>query len=405
MNNRYKGFSLSLVLVIVTITSIISALTTGIIVYNNNKLSSKLTYTDLAKDEELNQFLKVYANIISEYYEDIDKEELLEKAIAAMMNYLGDDYTTYLDNTDTNDLITQLAGEYKGIGIAINNSTKIITEVFEDTPAEEAGIMSGDIIITVDGENVENLTASETVKIIKEKNNDFVLELKRGEEKIEVNLKNKSIISPSISYKIIDNTKTGYLYIETFSNTLEEQIRKALNKMETAGMESLIIDLRNNTGGYLEAANKVTSLFTEKGKKIYSLEYKNEITHFNDETDEKRDYEIIVLVNKNTASASEVMAAALRDSYGAKIIGETSFGKGKVQQTMKLEDGSMVKYTSAYWLTPKGICIDKKGIIPDYSVNNEEIKDEDGNIIEIIDTQLEKALSVITNSSDINNIE
>ena len=405
MNNKYKGFSLPLVLVIVTITSIVSALTTGIIVYNNNKLSAKVAYTDLAKDEELNQFLKVYANIISEYYEDIDKEELLEKAIAAMMNYLGDDYTTYLDNTDTNDLVTQLSGEYKGIGIAINNSTKIITEVFEDTPAEAAGIMSGDVIITVDGVNVENLTASEIVKIIKDKKNDFALELKRGDEIIKVNLKNKSIISPSIDYKIIENTKTGYLHIETFSNTLEEQIRKALNKMETAGMESLIIDLRNNTGGYLEAANKVTSIFTEKGKRIYSLEYKNEITHFNDETDEKRDYEIIILINKNTASASEVMATALRDSYGAKIIGETSFGKGKVQQTMKLEDGSMVKYTSAYWLTPKGICIDQKGIIPDYSVNNEEIKDEDGNTIEIIDTQLEKAISIIAKNSDINNVE
>jgi len=394
-------FKLWEVMVIVVISTIFMSITTGFVVYK--KFNSGLVST--TNNKYVNEFIKAYNDVVSNYYEDIDEDKMIDAAINGMMGYLGDDYTTYLDNTDTNDLITQLAGEYKGIGIAINNSTKIITEVFEDTPAAEAGIMSGDIIITVDGENVENLTASETVKIIKEKKNDFVLELKRGDEIIQANLKNKSIISPSINYNIIDNTKAGYLHIETFSNTLEEQVKKALNKMETAGMESLIIDLRNNTGGYLEAANKVTSIFTEKGKRIYSLEYKNEVTHFNDETDEKRNYEIVLLINKNTASAAEVMASALKDSYGARIIGETSFGKGKVQQTMKLEDGSMVKYTSAYWLTPRGTCIDKKGIIPDYSVDNEEIKDEDGNTIEIIDTQLEKAISVITKNNDMNNIE
>lgn len=396
MSKKYNGFNLPWVLGIVVVTSIVSALTTGVIVYNNNRITNTVTYADLSKDENLNQFLEVYANIISEYYEDVNKEEMLDKAIAAMMNYLGDDYTTYLDNEDTSDLVTKLSGEYIGIGVSINNSNKSITKVYEDTPASSAGIKEGDIIVGYNEQDTSTMSASEIVALIKENKNYFTLKLKRGEEIISVSLRNEKIISPSINYKMLENTNIGYIYIETFSNTLETQIKKALNHLENAGMTSLIIDLRDDTGGYLDAASKVTSLFTKKGQKIYSLNYKNEVTHYMDETDEYRDYEIVILINENTASASEIMASALKESYGATIVGETSFGKGKVQQTMKLEDGSMVKYTSAYWLTPKGTCIDGIGIVPDYVISNEEIKDENGVIIEIKDKQIEKAIEVLT---------
>lgn len=395
MNKKYVGFNLQWILGIVTITSIISALTTGVIIYNNDKITDKVSYADLSKDEDLNQFLEVYANITSEYYEDIDKEEMLDKAIAAMMNYLGDDYTTYLDNNDTNDLLTQLAGEYTGIGVSINNADKSITEVFEDTPAENAGIKAGDIIIGYNEQDVSSMSASELVALIKDNSNYFTLKLKRGEETIIVSLKNETIISPSINYKMIENTKTGYIRIETFSSTLETQVKKALNNLENAGMSSLIIDLRDDTGGYLDAASKVTSLFTKKGQIIYSLNYKNEVTNYMDETEESRAYDIVILINENTASASEIMAAALKESYGAIIVGEISFGKGKVQQTIQLDDGSMVKYTSAYWLTPNGTCIDGVGITPDYLISNEQIKNENGEIVEIKDKQLEKALEIL----------
>lgn len=400
MNKKYNGFNLPWVLSIVVVTSIISALTTGVIVYNNNKITNKITYKDLSKDENLNQFLEVYANITSEYYQDVNKEEMLDKAIAAMMNYLGDDYTTYLDNNDTSELVTKLSGEYTGIGVSINNTDKSITKVFEDTPASKAGIKEGDIIIGYNDLDVSTISASDIVAKIKENKGTFTIKLKRGEEIINVSLKNEKIISPSINYKMIENTSIGYIYIEAFSNTLEIQMKRALTNLQNMGMTSLIIDLRDDTGGYLDAASKVTSLFTEKGKTIYSLNYKNEVTHYTDETEEKTDYEIAILINENTASASEIMAAALKESYGATIVGETSFGKGKVQQTMKLDDGSMIKYTSAYWLTPKGTCIDGIGIVPDYQVSNEEIRNEEQEIVEIKDNQLEKAIEVLT--SDIN---
>lgn len=396
-NKDSKVFNLAWILGIVVVTSIVSALTTGVIIYNNNKIGNKLSYADLSKDEKLNQFLEVYASITSDYYQDINKEELLEKAISAMMNYLGDDYTTYLNNDNTNDLMTQLAGEYTGIGVSINNEDKSITKVYEDTPASKAGILAGDIIIGVNDKDVSNLTATEVVNLIKSNKDYFSLKLKRNEEIVSVSVKNEKIISPNINYKMIENTKIGYMTIDAFSSTLDIQMKKALKYLEGEGMSSLIIDLRNNTGGYLDVASKVTSMFIKKGEKIYSLNEKNQVTHYYDETEEHREYKIVILTNNNTASASEIMAAALKESYGAIIVGETTFGKGKVQQTMKLDDGSMVKYTSAYWLTPNGTCIDEVGITPNYLVSNEVVKDEEGLVIDIIDKQLEMAISLLSN--------
>ena len=394
MAKKFNGFNLMFVLLTVVITSIISAITSGVIVYNNNRLSSKVTYGDLAKDENLNEFLEVYAKITSDYYQDVDKDKLLESAISAMMNYLGDDYTTYLDNETTEDLLTELAGEYKGIGVAINNSDKTISEVFDDSPASKAGIKVGDIIIGYNNEDLSNLNADEIVNKIKKDKNTFTLKLKRGEEEVTVTLKNEKIISPSIEYNMMDD-KTGYIYISTFSGTLDIQMSKALNKLKEQGMTNLIIDVRDNTGGYLDAATKVANLFLEKGKTIFTLNYKDENIVYKDETREHQDCKIVILINENTASASEILAAALKDNYGAILVGETSFGKGKVQETKTLDTGGMVKYTSAYWLTPNGKCIDGVGLKPDYAVQNEEVENNETNEIVVIDNQLQKAKDIL----------
>ena len=172
VNNKSRGFNLIWILSIVVVTSIISALTTGVIVYNNNKITNKLTYGDLAKDENLNQFLEVYANIVTEYYQDVNKKELLEKAIAGMMDYLGDDYSSFLNNTDTDNLFDQLSGEYKGIGVSIDNSTKAITKVYKNTPASKAGIQVGDIIIGFNEIDTSAMNASDIVDLIK-KSDDY----------------------------------------------------------------------------------------------------------------------------------------------------------------------------------------------------------------------------------------
>lgn len=177
--------------------------------------------------------------------------------------------------------------------------------------------------------------------------------------------------------------------MNAFSLKSFEDFQESLMDLETKGMDSLIIDLRNNTGGYLNAATNIANLFLEKGEIIYSLENKNKITAFKDETNDKREYKIAILVNSSTASAAEILTAALHDSYGAIVVGKTTYGKGKVQ-TMKYYEDSIVKYTSAKWLRPNGECIDEVGIIPDYDIN---IKVSNG---ETFDTQLDKAIELLS---------
>ena len=195
-----------------------------------------------------------------------------------------------------------------------------------------------------------------------------------------------------------NDKKVGYLSISSFSNTLAKQVESALDELESDGIESLIIDLRNNGGGLLTAAKDTASLFLEKGKAIYSLEGndKNEKTKvYYDETSTSRNYPIVVLVNGGTASASEILTAALKDSYGATTVGTTTYGKGKVQQTKKLSDGSLVKYTTSRWLTPNNECIDEYGISPDYGIELEYQYDDEKNITGYTDTQIAKARSIL----------
>jgi len=393
MKKNYKGFNLPWLLITIVITSIISGLTTGVIVYNH-KTETETIYADLTTDDELKQFLQVYNNITTEYYEDVNKKEMLEKAIATMVNYIGDDYTTYMDNQTTESLVTSLSGEYVGIGIAINNENAII-KVYDGTPAEKAGIKEGDVITGINDTDITQMTSTETVSLIKEQKDYYILKVLREEEELTFKIKNENIIYPNITYNIIEDTTIGYIYISTFSYTLDTQIQKALTELEKEGMTSLIIDVRGNSGGYLESASKVANIFLEKGQKIYSLEYKNDITDFYDDTTSHKDYNVVVLINGSSASASEILAAALKESYGATLVGQTTFGKGKVQQTMNLEDGSMIKYTSAYWLTPSGKCLDETGLEPDYQITNELVTDDEENIVEIIDSQLNKAIELL----------
>lgn len=392
---KTKGFNLITVLIIVFIVSIVSGITSGVIVYNNNRIADNVTYNDLIRDKELLDFLKVYADIDQKFFEKVDKSVMIKKAIDAMMSYLGDDYSSYLDGTETNELLKELAGEYKGIGIALDNETKTISRVFENTPASKAGLTIGDIIVGFNETDVTNMSATDITDKIKNANGAFTLKLKRGENVIAVSLKNETIISPNIDYRLVaDHTNIGYLKIDCFSKTLGTQVKNALKHLEDNNINSLIIDLRDNTGGYLTAAEEVSSLFLEKNKTIYSLNYKNEVTSSKDKTEEHRNYKIAILMNNNTASASEVLAATLRDNNGAKLVGETSFGKGKVQDTMQMQDGSMVKYTSAYWLTPKGVCIDGIGLEPDYYVSNNN-NNNDANFDGEIDYQLDKAVNIL----------
>lgn len=384
-----KGFNLISVIIIICITSVVSAITAGIIVTNNYNLS----YSDLSNDKELSDFIKAYSNIVNNYYEDVDKEKMLDSALNAMLNYLGDNYTTYLTDEQRKALEESLQGTYQGIGVEINKD-RVITKVTKNGPAEAAGLQTGDKFMSIDGTKLNDTDGNAVGLLIRGTNKKAVdIIVDRNGEELTFNVKISTIEEPAIAYGMQENN-IGYIQISKFSRPLTSQMETALKELEANGMEKLIIDLRNNTGGYLDSAETTASLFLEKGKLIYSLEDKKSKEDYYDQTETSRNYPIVVLINNNSASSAEILAAALKDSYGAVLVGQTSYGKGKVQQTYDMQDGSMAKFTSAKWLRPTGDCIDKKGIKPDFEVEQTTQPNENGEEI-IIDTQLVKALEVI----------
>ena len=383
-----KGFSLKSVAIIIIVTAIITSLTTGLIIYNNSKLI--LGSASLSSDSALKEFLKVYSSLDENYYEDIDKTKMIDAAIEAMLKYLGEDYSTYLNQTETDSLSNKLSGTFKGIGISITNGNEIV-KVYEDTPAFKAGLKENDKIIRINDTDTEGKNQIEVANLI-DKTKENTLVVSRDGAELTFKIMPEEINTPLTTQVYEKNDKKiGYIYIEAFTEKVGEEFKKSLEDLEQQGITSLIIDVRENTGGYLKGATEIASLFLEKGKTIYSLEGKDGVTTYKDETDEKRDYPVILLINENTASASEVLAAALQDSYGAKLVGKISYGKGKVQQTKQLEDGSMVKYTSARWLTPEGECIDGFGLAPHYE--EDIVQNEDGTYT---DNQLNKAIELLS---------
>lgn len=370
MEKRFKNtkFELWEVIAITLFSSLVMSFCTGYLVYKGygcNKYNGD--------DEYLANFYKSYEEIVDNYYSSVDKGALIDAGIKGMLNYLGDPYTTYLDKNGTDSLKESLSGTYEGIGVAITlNSDKevVVSKVYENTPAEKAGVKEGDIILSINGESLEEKTTTDAVEMIKGLE-DIVLICRRDNESVEIKLNKATLNVPSVNTKIedINNKKIGYMFVSKFNQTVYDQFVDALEKLEKDNIDGLVIDLRDNTGGYLAAATKMAKLFLENGKVIYSLNEKNGSTVSKDNTDEARTYPVYVLVNGNTASASEILAAALRDSYGAKLVGSTTYGKGKVQKTSTLSDGTMYKYTSAKWLTPNGLCIDEVGLKPDIEID------------------------------------
>lgn len=374
---KNKGFGLLGVIIIVLITAVVTCIATGVIMLNNTyvNINSNL---DLSNDKDLQEFISVYETLLSKYYDEIDKKGMLEAAEEGMLDFLGDKYTTYLDDKEYQDILDELSGTYNGIGIMIEGNK--ILNVTSQSPAEKAGILANDIILKINSVDVQTSNSEEIGNLIKSDNNKTVdLEIKRNEEILFFSLTKEDLVNPSISYQKINETNIGYIYIKNFSQNLSQQVENALKELENQNIGSLIIDVRDNSGGYLSAAEETSSLFLEEGKRIYSLETSNDKYHYNDKTKTKRTYPIVVLINNNSASASEILAAALKESYGASIVGIKSYGKGKVQQVV-----NSVKFTSAKWLTPTGNCIDGVGITPDYIVANIDS-----------DSQLEKAVELL----------
>lgn len=373
MKDRVK-FKLWEVMVIVIVATLFMSVTTGFVVYKKYN-SGKVSTTN---NKYVNEFIKAYNDVVGNYYEEINEDEVIDAAINGMMGYLGDDYTTYLNEYDTEELTESLAGTYEGVGISVltNEDGNIeVVKVLDGSSAKEVGIQAGDIIKSVAGTSVLEKYPEELTSLINSIDGKMIIEVIRGEQTLEFEVERRELIIPVITSDIKttqSGKKVGYLYLSAFTSSLAIQVEEELSKLEKDGIKNLIIDVRSNSGGYLQSATDVLELFLEKNDLMFTLEYKDKTVEYKTEIGNNKDFNIVVLINKGSASASEVLAAALKDHDKATIIGSTSYGKGKVQMTGELDDGSMYKYTSAKWLRPNGECIDGVGIKPDIVVDLNE---------------------------------
>lgn len=354
-------------------------------------------YFKLSK--ELSKFYDAYDTITDNYYGDISKEDLVDSAISGMVSSVGDIYTSYSDTDTTSKFDEMVNGTYEGIGCVIQQSEtdmKIIT-VYDNSPAEKAGLKVDDKIIKVDDIDISTTTASKLGDYIKSGAKDKItMTIIRGEEEKVVTLSREKIEIPVVTAKTFESNgkKIGYLQISIFSSVANKQFKENLEKLEKDGIDGLIIDVRNNNGGYLTTVTDITSSLLPKGKIIYQIQKGDKKVATKDKTSTKREYPIAVLVNGGSASASEILAGAIKESYKGYVVGTKTYGKGTVQQVKKLSDGSMIKYTVENWLTPDGNWINENGIEPTNVVDMDSAYYE--NPGDENDNQLQKALLLVS---------
>lgn len=362
-------------------------------IFNNGR-----SYMALSND--LSKFVDTYYAIKDNYYGELDNEKLVDSAIKGMISAVGDEYTSYSDTDDADNFKQTVSGIYEGIGctVGVNLDNKIVVvDMFKDSPAEKAGLKVGDIIIKIDGEDFVGKSSTDMSNYVKSsKNSKVVLTIIRDEETMELDVERKKIEIPYVSGEVItkDDMKIGYIDISLFSSTIYDQFKRELEELEKENISGLVIDVRGNSGGYLSGVTDILNLFLKKGDVIYQLESGNKKQIKKDTTKEKRDYPVAVLVNGGSASASEILASVIKESYNGYVVGTKTYGKGTVQQTTTLPDGSMVKYTVQKWLTPNGNWVNEVGVEPTDTVEL-DISYAENPIMEN-DNQLQKALELVT---------
>ena len=348
--------------------------------------------------KELAKFVDAYDAIVDNYYKEVDKDKLVESAINGMVSSIGDEYTSYSDKDVTDNFNETVNGKYMGIGALIMKNEKdlVIYKVFEDSPSYKAGLKDGDIILKLDDKDTKDMSVNDIASIVKNDDNKEVkLLVKRGEENLDITIVKDMVELPVVSGKVINHNdkKIGYISLSIFSSVASEQFNKQLVKLEKEGISGLVIDVRGNSGGYLTTVTDIASYFLKKGDIIYKLEVNDKVTVRKDKTKESRDYPVAVLIDKNSASASEILASSIKESYNGYVVGTNSYGKGTVQQTLVLSDGSMIKYTIEKWLTPLGNWINEEGVVP---TNYVELSSEYlNNPVFENDNQLNKALELV----------
>jgi len=310
---------------------------------------------------------------------DLDAQKIISGATRGIIDALEDPYSEFLDSEQTKNLSEELSGEFYGVGMEIGKRDGFLAIIapLPGTPAEEAGLKANDKIIKIDETETTDLYPFEAAKLIRgPEGTKVTLTIYRSswDETKKIELIRKKISIPSVRWEKIDNN-IAYLKIYNFNQPLTLNFYKTALEIAFAKPQGLIIDLRNNPGGYLESVVDISGWFLEKGNTILKEDFGNdEIKIFRVKIGQAllKNIPTVILINGGTASASEILAGALRDNRGVKLIGEKSFGKGSVQELVSLKDNNSVKITISRWLTPNGTIIEGNGLVPDIEVKNEE---------------------------------
>ena len=328
----------------------------------------------------------------------INVQDMVYGAISGMVNSLGDPYTVFMEPDDTKRFIEDVKGSFEGVGmeVGIKNNQLTVIAPLEGTPAQKAGLRAGDAIVKVDGELTSDMTVDEAVNRIRgARGTEVVLTIfrKDWEEEREVKIVRGVIEVPSLKWELLADDNIAYLHLYHFTEKAAYDFRKAAIEILESPANKVVLDLRNNPGGYLEVAQDIAGWFLKSGEVVVIEDFgegKEQKLYKAEGNGLLGSYSLVVIINEGSASGSEILAGALRDNLGVKLIGESSFGKGSVQELEKLKGGSSLKITIAKWLTPKGELITDKGLEPDVKV---EITEED--VAAEKDPQLDKAIEII----------
>jgi carboxyl-terminal processing protease len=355
---------------------------------------------------ELKKVEQAYDLILGRYVEKVDQNQLVEGAIQGMLSTLDDPYSVYMDKETAQQFSQALDSSFEGIGAEVSETDGkiIIVSPFKNSPAEKAGLKPNDQILKVDGASVEGLDLYKaTLKIRGKKGTVVKLEILREglKEPITVSIKRDEIPMETVhsAVKKEAGEKVGYIEITSFSENTAEDFKKQLKDLEDENIAGLVIDVRGNPGGLLDSVEEILKELVSNEKPYVQIQTRDgEKKRFFSSLKKDKDYPIVVLVDKGSASASEILAGALKEAEGYKVIGETTFGKGTVQQAVPMEDGSNIKLTLFKWLTPDGNWIHKQGVKPDVEVKQPEIYSAHP-------IDLEKTLKVDMNSEQVKNAQ
>lgn len=363
------GFLEVLILILVT------ALVTVIVTITVNKIGGNEPKAKNYNNKDIDKFTEEYNFILNKYYGKVDSETLINNAIAGMVNNLDDPYSTFIDDENAANFDVELDGEFYGLGVEITVNANSEIEVYSLLPgyeAEKSGLAKGDVIIALDGETIEGISTTEfRAKMIRNNRESVTLKVRRGEEILEFTIRRTLVQIDSVKSEIYNSgkAKVGYIGISIFASNTYRQFKAALANLEEENIDSLIVDVRSNSGGHLSVVTDVISEFLDSTHVIYQVKDSKGVKKEYSKGDTTKKYNVIVLIDSASASASELLASALKEQHGAKLVGNRSFGKSTVQQVVDLENGSKYKITIKEWLTSEGSVINEKGIEPDVKVD------------------------------------